>query len=215
MKVILFDYDGTLNNSLEANFHAFQGVAKEFGLPTITLQQFLDWYNPNWYPVYQKMGVPIDSWKKADETWLRHYYQRRSRLFPDSVRTLNALKLIGCKVGLVTGGTRDRVEKELKMRRIHDLFDTIIYGSDVMIEELKPSPMQIRMALKQLREEAREAVYVGDTPIDVLAGRKAGVTTVATTRGFSSAERLRRAKPDFIIHNLRELLEIIKENRAR
>ena len=214
MKVILFDYDGTLNNSLEANFHAFQGVAKEFNLPTITLQQFLDWYNPNWYPVYEKMGVPIDSWKKADEIWLRYYHQRRSRLFPDSVRTLKALKLMGCKVGLVTGGTRDRVEKELKMRHIHDLFDIIIYGSDVKREELKPSPTQIRIALERLREKTEETLYVGDTPIDVLAGKKAEVTTVATTRGFSSTKRLRRAKPDFIIHDLGELLEIVKEHPA-
>ena len=215
MKVVLFDYDGTLNNSLEANFHAFQGVAKEFNLPLITLQQFLDWYTPNWYVVYEKMGVPVDSWKKADEIWLRHYYQRRSGLFPDCVQTLRTLKLMGCKVGLVTGGTRDRVEKELKMRRIQGLFDTIIYGSDVTREELKPSPTQIKIALEHLQEKTGEALYVGDTPIDVLAGRKAGVTTVATTRGFSSTKRLRRAKPDFIVHNLRELPDIVKEHRGR
>jgi len=215
MKAVLFDYDGTLNDSLEANFYAFQGVAEEFNLPSITLQQFLDWYTPNWYVVYEKMGVPVNSWKKADEIWLRHYDQRKSRLFPDSVQTLKQLKLIGCKVGLVTGGTKNRVEKELKMRRIHDLFDVIIYGSDVMEEKLKPSPTQIKMALKHLQEKPRETLYVGDTPIDVLAGKKAGVITVATTRGFSSTKRLRRAKPDFIIHNLRELLKIIKEHCAR
>jgi len=209
------DYDGTLNNSMEANFHAFQGVAKEFNLPAITLEQFLDWYTPNWYTVYEKMGVPADSWKKADEIWLRYYGQRRSRLFPDSVRTIKTLRLMGCKVGLVTGGTRNRVEKELRMRRIHDLFDTIICGSDVMRDELKPSPTQIRMALEHLQENSGETMYVGDTPTDVLAGKKAGVATAVTTRGFSTTSRLRRAKPDFIVHNLSEILEIVKERRAR
>lgn len=58
-------------------------------------------------------------------------------------------------------------------------------------------------------------MYVGDTPTDVLAGKKAGVATAVTTRGFSTTSRLRRAKPDFIVHNLSELLEIVKERRAR
>ena len=215
MRVLLFDYDGTLNNSVEANFHAFQGVAKEFNLPSITFEQFLDWYSPNWYMVYEKMGVPADSWKRADEIWLRHYGQGSSTLFPDSVETLRALKLMGCKVGLVTGGTRNRVEKELNMRGIHDLFDVIVYGSDVTREELKPSPLQIEMALEHLQERREEAVYVGDTPIDVLAGKKAGVMTVVTTRGFSSTKRLRRAKPDFMINGLGELVTIVGEHRPR
>lgn len=215
MKIVLFDYDGTLNDSLEANLYAFQGVAKEFDLPPLTLQQLLEWYSPNWYALYEKMGVPTSSWEKADEIWLEYYDQTSPRLFPDSIETLRTLRQMGCKVGLVTGGTRNRVEKELKARGVHRLFHTIVYGSDVVREELKPSPTQIRMALETLQGKRRESLYVGDTPVDILAGKKAGVMTAATTRGFSSTIRLRQAKPDFIIDNLGQLLEIVEAHRTR
>lgn len=211
MRAVLFDYDGTLNNSLEATFHAFQGVAKELDLRSITLQQFLNWYTPTWYVVYEKMGVPVASWRKADKIWLNYYNKRKTKLFPNSIETLKQLKFIDFQVGLVTGGTRSRVEKELKKSHIHDLFDVIIYGSDVQKEDLKPSSTQIIIALQRLEAKSRETLYVGDTPIDVLAGKKAEVITVAVTWGFSTAERLKQAKPDFIVYSFSELMNAIRE----
>lgn len=211
MIAILFDYDGTLSDSLKAHFYACQGVAKELNLLPLTLQQFLDWYGPDWNLVYKKMGVLPNSMQKADKIWLKYYNQRKPRLFPDSIPTLKKIKLIGYKVGLVTGGSRSRVETELKRKRIHSLFDVIIYGSDVLKKDLKPSSTQIITALKRIEANPREALYVGDMPIDVIAGKKAEVMTVAVPRGFSSEETLKRVKPDFVIHSLEELTDVLNK----
>ena len=63
MKAIIFDWDGTIIKSKKANFHAFKKLHDELNLNSVfTMKEFVEWYSPNWYMIYEKMGIPEEEW---------------------------------------------------------------------------------------------------------------------------------------------------------
>jgi len=212
MKAVIFDWDGTIIKSKKANFHAFKKVHDELNLNTVfTMKELLDWYSPNWYEVYKKMGIPEEEWSRANEIWRNSYPHNKSRLSPNSARILANLKARRLRVGLVTSGDEKRVISELKRKGIFSIFDVVICGDQVPIEELKPSPGQIILALEKLNIKPQDAVYIGDTSFDVLAGKNAGVKTIALAGGLQSVGKLRNSNPDLLVHDWKELENKIEE----
>lgn len=212
MKAVIFDWDGTIIKSRKANFHAFKKLHDELNLNSVfTMKEFLDWYSPNWYMIYEKMGIPEEEWPRANELWRKSYPQNKSSLFPNSARILANLKSRRFKIGLATSGDEKRVVSELKRKGIFRIFDIVICGDHVPIEEQKPSPRQIILAMKKLNIKPKDAAYVGDTSFDVLAGKNAGVKTVALAGGLHPVDKLRNSNPDLLVHNWNELENKIEE----
>ena len=83
-----------------------------------------------------------------------------------------------------------------------------ILGYD-SVERKKPHPEGILQALHGWGVEPTRAVMVGDSDHDILAGKAAGTVTVAVVYGFKSAEDLLSAGPDYLIHDIRELIELV------
>ncbi len=83
-----------------------------------------------------------------------------------------------------------------------------ILGYD-SVERKKPHPEGILQALHGWGVEPTRAVMVGDSDHDILAGKAAGTVTVAVAYGFKSAEELLSAGPDYLIHDIRELIELV------
>jgi pyrophosphatase PpaX len=106
---------------------------------------------------------------------------------------------------LVTGGSEERVSFELERKGIAVFFDVVVYGDSLSADEVKPAPNQLLIALEKLGANARDAAYVGDTTVDVLAGRSAGMQTIAVTTGFHSRKRIAESNPDVIIDDLEAL----------
>ncbi len=83
-----------------------------------------------------------------------------------------------------------------------------ILGYD-SVERKKPHPEGILLALHGWGVEPTRAVMVGDSDHDILAGKAAGTVTVAVAYGFKSPEELASAGPDYLIHDIRELIELV------
>ncbi len=83
-----------------------------------------------------------------------------------------------------------------------------ILGYD-SVERKKPHPEGILLALHGWGVEPTRAVMVGDSDHDILAGKAAGTVTVAVAYGFKSSEELLSAGPDYLIHDIRELIELV------
>lgn len=83
-----------------------------------------------------------------------------------------------------------------------------ILGYD-SVERKKPHPEGILQVLQGWGVEPTRAVMVGDSDHDILAGKAAGTVTVAVAYGFKSAEELLSAGPDYLIHDIRELIALV------
>jgi HAD superfamily hydrolase (TIGR01509 family) len=200
---VLFDWDGVLLDSLGATMNAYNRIISKMGMVPLSREKFLELQSPNWYEFYSKLGIPKVKWKKMDDDWMRLYKEEEPSLHPDAIDCLAALKKSGFRLALVSNGNKDRVGEELGRFALRSFFDAVCCGERK--EELKPSPVLLKRALRELDLQSRSAVYVGDSPADLQASENAGTLSVALARGPIQEKRLQRQKPDYLFRNLEEV----------
>ncbi len=209
----MFDWDGTLYNSVIPTYESYLVVMDAFGLQTVTLAEFRKQSRPNYHDYYRWLGINEEDWIAADETWMSCYarYKKDCVLFNGTANALRELKEMKMKLGLVSSGSRERVTSEVKEQRIEAYFNSMVFGDDVGFEHGKPAPETLLMAVKRARVVASEVLYVGDMVEDILMGKKAGTKTAAVLCGFATPENLMRAKPDLVLRDVSALPDAIKK----
>jgi HAD superfamily hydrolase (TIGR01662 family) len=105
-------------------------------------------------------------------------------LLPGVKTTLRSLKDAGVKLALATNAPNRSAENVMKSVNLKGVFKIIIGTDDVV--NPKPAPDMILLACERCGCKPSETVYVGDMPMDMIAGRRAGVTTVAVNSEFFS-----------------------------
>jgi HAD superfamily hydrolase (TIGR01509 family) len=203
---VLFDWDGTLLNSYEADTSAYLAMFKEMGI-SWGREELEEHYSPNWYQVYRAAKLPRKLWKDADDAWRTHYAKHSPRLISGARRIISRLNQ-SHQLGLVTSGDRDRVHRQLQTFRLIELFSAKVCSGDTSYK--KPHPEPLRFALKQMRLKPSECVYVGDAPQDVEMAHRAGVRAIGVLGPFPTEKRLRAAKPEFLIESLDMLPALLK-----
>ena len=204
---VLFDWDGTLIDSYHADSSAYLAMFKEMGIAW-GLEELENHYSPNWYEVYRAAGLPRERWNDADRVWRAHHAKHKPALIAGARRVL--ARLAGAHpLGLVTSGDRDRVSRQLREFRLTTLFSARICSGDTAFK--KPHPAPLRLALRQMGLHPSACVYVGDAPQDVEMARRAGVRAIGVLGPFPTEERLRAARPEFLIGSLDELPGVLKE----
>jgi HAD superfamily hydrolase (TIGR01549 family) len=203
---VLFDWDGTLVDSYEADSAAYLAMFREMGIPW-GLPELARHYSPNWYRVYRAAKLPRAKWDDADRAWRAQYAKHSPQLIAGARQVLVRLGRAH-HLGLVTSGDRDRVMRQLRAFRLTRLFGARVCSGDT--PEKKPHPAPLRLALQQLCLEPSTCVYVGDSPEDLQMAKRAGVRAIAVLGPFPTEKRLRAANPDFLLESIRELPEALK-----
>src|ERR1019366_6482471 len=105
---VLFDWDGTLLDSFEADAQAYFQMFAALGM-TWTMAQLKQHYSPNWHRVYRAARLPIAKWDEADRLWMRFYRKHEPELQPGARQVLRALER-RFMLALVSSGSRSRVQ---------------------------------------------------------------------------------------------------------
>lgn len=198
---VLFDWDGTLLNSYEADAAAYLAMFKAMDIPW-GLEDLARHYSPNWYNVHSAAGLPRTRWAAADLAWRAQYAKHRPPLIAGVRKLLENLRK-HYALGLVTGGDRDRVLGQLRAFRLLRAFPVRVCSGDT--EQKKPHPEPLRAALRAMEMAPQNCVYVGDTPEDILMARRAGVRTIGVLGPFPISDKLKRSRPDVLLESLQEL----------
>ena len=205
---VLFDWDGTLLNSYEADTAAYLAMFREMGIPWGLEELELNrHYSPNWYHVYRAAKLPRARWDDADLAWRRQYAKHSPRLISGARKVLARLGRQH-RLGLVTSGDRDRVVQQLREFRLTRLFAARVCSGDT--PQRKPHPGPLRLALEQMHLHPSTCIYVGDSPEDLQMAQKAGVRAIAVLGPFPTEKRLRAARPEFLLNSITELPEALR-----
>jgi len=207
---VLFDWDGTLVNSYEADADAYLAMFREMGIPW-GLKELTQHYSPDWYAVYRAAELPQHRWDAADTAWRKQYAKHRPKLIAGTRRVLS--RLAGRhQLGLVTSGDRDRVIRQLRSFRLTQLFTARICAGDT--ERKKPHPEPLQAAIEKMRLDPSSCVYVGDAPQDIEMARSAGVFAIGVLGPFPTEKRLRASQPDLLLESIQALPDALKALRT-
>lgn len=200
MQTILFDWDGTLVDSLGPFHRANAAVMASFGLPfdEVVYRQH---YVPDWRQMYLRMGVPDDRLDEANELWHATFgTEAQVVAFPGTAEALDRLAAAGARLGIVTAGHRDIVEPQLELTGLGPRLPIRVFGDDLPVH--KPDPAPLRRALELAGPASRAgsnpasittAVYVGDAPTDMQMARAVGVRAVGIASVLGEPGELRAA----------------------
>jgi len=211
VKAVLFDLDGTLMDSSEAIIGAVERVleSRELRCDRAKVARMIG------LPLENIFGVLMPN-LSAEETWqlvheYREYYMahhlRNTSIHPSAKMVLRELKAKGFELGIITTKYREPVMEILAHFSISGLFDAVVTGYEV--KEHKPAPDIVLEAAKRLRVDPKQCVVVGDSPIDVQAGKEAGSFTIAVLSKTYNRRLLESAKPNAIIEELEEILKFL------
>lgn len=203
---VLFDWDGTLLNSYEADTAAYLAMFHKMGIAW-GIEDLERHYSPNWYLVYRAAKLPRSRWHEADRAWREQYANHKPKLLAGARRVLARLRTRHV-LGLVTSGDRERVAKQLCEFRLTELFAARVCGGDT--RRRKPHPEPLQLALRRMKLEARNCWYVGDAPEDLEMARRAGVHAIAVLGPFPTEKRLRAARPELLLESIEELPDALE-----
>jgi len=203
---VLFDWDGTLIDSYEADASAYLAMFREMGIPW-GIKELTRHYSPDWYAVYRAAGLPQHRWEDANTAWRKQYATHKPKLIAGTQRILARLATRH-KLGLVTSGDRDRVTRQLRSFRLTRLFAARVCAGDTELKKPHPEPLQLALEKMKLRPSA--CVYVGDAPQDIEMARAAGVFAIGVLGPFPTEKLLRASRPDVLLGSIKALPTALK-----
>lgn len=213
IKLIIFDLDGTLIDSSRDITDAINYAIEPYGLSPLTTKDTIKLVGEGISRLIEKLlSTTIfngndDVRRTVMDRFLEYYSAHlldNTDTYPDVRLTLERLKEY--KKAVISNKREALSRRILEGLGLSNFFDTII-GSDSTPEK-KPSPLPILKVLAELDVKPQEAIIVGDSNLDIEAGRAAGLRTVSVTYGYRPYEMIKDA--DFVIDRIGDLEEIIK-----
>jgi beta-phosphoglucomutase-like phosphatase (HAD superfamily) len=194
MQAILFDWDGTLVDSLGAFHRANATVMASFGLPFDEVL-YRRHYVPDWRLMYLRLGVPGDRLDEANELWHATFATDGDAVvaFDGVSGALGRLRDAGKMLGIVTAGHRAIVVPQLERTGLAELLTTRVFGDDLEVDKPDPAPLRLALELLDLADRPDEVAYVGDAPTDMQMAKAVGVRAVGIMSVLGDAGELRAA----------------------
>ncbi len=210
IRLIIFDLDGTLVNTLEDIAQSVNFTLSRLGRPLLNLDTVRQYVGDGMEMLLTRaLGKHTDLLEEAKGIYTAHQSGNlvvNSRLYPGVKETLEHFR--GLPLAVVTNKTLEFSEPLLEQLGIRPYFGMII-GADAGLP-LKPAPDAFLSIMRRLAVPKERTVVVGDGTTDIRAGKAAGIATCAVTYGFRSEEELRKAGPDHVIHEFSELKHLFR-----
>ncbi len=205
IKTIIFDFDGTIADTLEVIIKLFNQFSEEFALPKIGLTDKTELRNLSAKELMAEYKMPAWKFLKLNQKILTNLKKDITKLEPINgiKELLIELKKKNFQLGILSSNQKENIQLFLDQHQFEVDFiysEKNLFGKDKVLKHL----------VKRHRLNKDEVIYVGDEVRDVEASQKAGIKVLAVTWGFNSIERLKKAKPDYIITDPKEILEKVE-----
>jgi len=210
-EVLVFDFDGTLADTLEAARSIFNRLAPDYGYETISPEKIPELRHLNLRRLLKTLGVrqrSLPGLMKKGKAMLRDQLGELSPC-PGVFEALPAMRGSAVKCGVLTSNSEGNVDIFLKRHGVRHHFDFII-----SCRRLKGKARYLKAIAQECSVKPEKLFYVGDEVRDVKACRKAGVPVVGVTWGFNSREALEKSGPGLVVDHPEELLAAIRDWRV-
>jgi len=222
---VIFDLDGTLIDSADVYLRILNVAFERLNLPLFSKKDILDLLIEGDFDWNRILPAGLKERKeeiigKSMEI-IREVYPQMFReevtLIPGAADILKEISMVGMKIGLVTSTDSKYLDPKLhplKTLGIEDLLQVIITTDKV--PHKKPAADPLIECGKRLGVDMQKIVYVGDSRVDIKAGKAAGTMTIGVLSGVDNYESLKAEDPDAILDSvvgLRDVLPALKQSK--
>jgi phosphoglycolate phosphatase len=210
--VLIFDLDGTLVDSKQDLTASVNYIRNRFGLPVLTQEEIARFIgNGALMLIRRALGdkateVNVQAGLQMFLSYYRAHMLDNTVLYPGVRETLD--RLSDCKLAVLTNKPVHFSCAMLDGLGIYKHFASVYGGNS--FDHKKPDPVGIYQILSDTKGQRERTWMIGDSSVDVLTGRNAGVKTCGVTYGYAT-ESFKDAPPDFLIDNFSDLEGLVYE----
>jgi len=222
IKLVVFDWNGTLLADTRASVESVNQVLKKLGrAEPLSAKKYRATMTLPILDFYANYGFGRDYLKKSSvliqETFHGHYERRaaKARTRKGARKTLSWLKANGIGSIILSNHLASAISLRLENFRLAHLFSEVLANPDIHSiwkEKNKMRKLQDYLAAKGFAPG--EVMLVGDSTEEIEIAKHLGMKSVAITDGFYSPRRLKSSSPDFIIGNLSDLIGVVKKSNG-
>lgn len=209
--VVLYDFDGTLADSTELIMRCWRHTMAHH-LGEVPADE--EWLSGFGTPLETQIARFARSDAECDamlDTYRGHqmvHHDTLLRPFAGAAEALDALLAMGARLAIVTSKHRELTLRGMDRCGIVERFEVVVTPEDV--RHAKPHPEPVLTALERLGARADDAVFIGDSPHDLVAGRAAGTATAAALWGPFPRKALEREAPDHLLETPMEVVALVR-----
>lgn len=212
LKLLIFDHDMTIVDSSEGIMAALNLIAEELGKPRVTRKQVLHFaavpmgtllkevwgeWRTEWMDLYRQKGAPVE-----------HSY---TYAYPEVPETLMHLRREGYFLAIASNRHSPKISMDKS--DTSQYFDEIVGVGDGHAH--KPDPAMLDFLMERFGATKEETLYIGDSDVDMQAGRAAGILSVGVTTGNFNKDQLLSYGAWHVIDKMSQLLPIVESLRGR
>ncbi len=214
-RLVIFDLDGTLLNTIEDLATACDVVLKHNGLPTYSLEEYQEFVGSGIMRLVER-ALPEN--RRTEEfvakvraEFLEYYFEnidKKTRVYSGIEMLLNELQDRGVAMAVASNKFQEGTRKLVASFFPNIRFEAVL-GQRPNVP-LKPHPYIVRDIIQITSFTPDKILYVGDSGVDIETAKAAGVESVGVSWGFRPVEELEQSGADHIIDNPAEILSIIE-----
>jgi len=215
VKLIAFDWDGTLINSLDEVVQAFQQTCKHYQMPVPDVDAIRKniglGHDDIWSRLRSSMGSSFTI-PKREVFWKQfyaYYSPQNVKVFEGVSESLHTLIDYGIALAIVTNKPSFSFAPEINALGLRTLFLDCLCA-DQYVE--KPDPMMLRVLAARQNMSAENMVMVGDTTFDIDAANAFGCQSVGVTCGNMTKDELSVSSPTVVLENVIQLAKSIEKS---
>jgi phosphoglycolate phosphatase-like HAD superfamily hydrolase len=204
---VIFDFDGTLANSVELMIRLYNEHALEFGYQTVNISEFPLLRRMSYRQALKSKGIKYRMLPRMARLLSSEMRSHMAEVLPyegiiDAVRSL---KEEGFSVGVLTSNRAPLVKEFFAIHGFPD-FDFVVSEKTLFGKD-----KALRKILARYGLSNNQVLYVGDEPRDVVASHRAGIQVVAVSWGLGGKEAFEKTIPDVLVDTPSELLSVIED----
>lgn len=210
--LLIFDFDGTLANTLETGVTIYNDMASDYELPSVTMEEVRELRKLNTRALLDHLGISRLLAVKLGARMRKVLHERMNEV--EMIRgiehAVRELAEAGYRLGILTSNSAENVRIFLGRFGLADHFSFIEAGVSLFGKS-----QRITNVLKKVNVPADNAIYVGDETRDIEAARKSHVAGLAVCWGTNGREAMLTEGPDFCIDDPAELIDCAREFERR
>lgn len=205
-KIVIFDFDGTLADTLMLNLQIIKELGLNHGreITESSIEEYknisaLDFIREN---NISKIKLYFSFYRIKKELEKR---MEEINIFPGLKEELGKMHKAGFRLGILSSNNKQNIEIFLKKYAISNFFDFIFTEKNLFAKNTK-----LKLIINIFRLEPENIIYIGDEVRDIEAAKQVGIKNIAVTWGYNSHRILKSVAPDALVQHPKQIIRTIK-----